>query len=163
MPLTCPPKPPFLWFKSRVNLLFHNLIYYTVVTIWTFQIITEIFCNIIIITTVIWKKAILYYLWGVFSVYGNTIAITDGDYDDDFAPPAKKRGRCGPKPTRRSIAMALWSANGERTPIVIPPVPVEKNRRRVAKTPAAEVERETPEGIFDEFGDSEDEEDIVSQ
>ena len=57
------------------------------VTIWIFHIISEIFCNIITITTAIWKKAILYYLWGVFSVYGNTIAITDptesGSY---FAP-----------------------------------------------------------------------------
>jgi antitoxin component of MazEF toxin-antitoxin module len=86
----------------------------------------------------------------------------DGDYDDDCAPPAKKRGRRGSKPTRMNIAMASPSANRERTPIVIPPVPVEKNKRRVATTTAAEVEREVPEGIFDEFWDSEDEEDIVS-
>jgi hypothetical protein len=86
----------------------------------------------------------------------------DGDYDDDFGPPAKKRGRRGSKPTRRRIAMASSSANGG-PPTMIPPVPVEKNKRRVATIPAAEVEREIPEGIFDEFWGSEDEENIVSQ
>jgi hypothetical protein len=85
----------------------------------------------------------------------------EGD-DGDFGLPAKKRGRRGPKPRLRSITMASASANGG-TPIMIPPMRVEKKKRRVAKTPAANVEREIPEGIFDEFWDSEDEEVLVSQ
>jgi hypothetical protein len=74
----------------------------------------------------------------------------EGDYDDDFGPPAKKRGRRGPKPRPRSTAMVSPSANGG-SPFMIPPILVEEKKRRVTKTPAAEVEREIPEGIFDEF------------
>jgi hypothetical protein len=43
----------FLRLKSHANLLFCNLVYCTVVTIWGFYIITEIFYIIITITTAI--------------------------------------------------------------------------------------------------------------
>jgi len=45
--------PLFLRLKSHANLLFRNLVYYTVVIIWGFYIITEIFYIIITITTAI--------------------------------------------------------------------------------------------------------------
>jgi hypothetical protein len=47
-----------------------------VVTICVFHIITKIFSINITIITAIGKKPVMYYLWGVFSVYGFTTRIT---------------------------------------------------------------------------------------
>jgi hypothetical protein len=69
--------PYFLRLKSHANLLFRNLVYCTVVIIWGFYIITEIFYIIITITTAIQKKVVRYHLWGVFSIYGFTIRSTE--------------------------------------------------------------------------------------